>query len=149
MVKKILLPVDGSKTSLKAAAFATDLARQLGASIIAISVIDKRLFMGGATVPPQSDKEITQSVEGYLKGIADNYLEDVRKLCKKNKVPFKALIKMGYPAAEIVREARRAGAHMIVMGSRGRSALSATVLGSVSYGVIHHDKNVPVLIVRD
>jgi nucleotide-binding universal stress UspA family protein len=56
---------------------------------------------------------------------------------------------MGYPAAEIVREARRAGAHMIVMGSRGRSALSATVLGSVSYGVIHHDKNVPVLIVRD
>lgn len=100
-------------------------------------------------MPPQSDKEITQSVEGYLKGVADNYLEDVSKLCKKNKVPFKALIKMGYPAVEIVREARRAGAHMIVMGSRGRSALSATVLGSVSYGVIHHDKNVPVLIVRD
>jgi nucleotide-binding universal stress UspA family protein len=34
------------------------------------------------------------------------------------------------------------------MGSRGRSALSATVLGSVSYGVLHNGKSIPVLIVR-
>jgi nucleotide-binding universal stress UspA family protein len=55
---------------------------------------------------------------------------------------------MGYPVEEIINEARKSKANLIVMGSRGRSALSATVLGSVSYGVLHHDKCLPVLIVR-
>ena len=50
---------------------------------------------------------------------------------------------------EIVKEAERSKVNLIVMGSLGRSALSATVLGSVSYGVIHNDKGVPVLIVKD
>lgn len=149
MIKEILVAVDGSKTSLKAASFAVDLARQLGASIIALSVIDKRLFMEGTAVPVKTGKKITQPVEEHLKEVAENYLEDIRELCKKNKVAFKAISKMGYPVTEIVKEARRAGADLIVMGSRGRSALSATVLGSVSYGVLHHDKNVPVIIVRD
>ena len=35
----------------------------------------------------------------------------------------------------------------IVLGSRGRSALAATLLGSVSTGVLHHTKR-PVLIAR-
>jgi nucleotide-binding universal stress UspA family protein len=37
---------------------------------------------------------------------------------------------------------------IIVMGSHGKSALSVTVLGSVSYGVIHNDKRIHVLVVR-
>ena len=34
------------------------------------------------------------------------------------------------------------------MGSHGKSALFAAVLGSVAYGVIHNETKVPVLIVR-
>jgi nucleotide-binding universal stress UspA family protein len=49
---------------------------------------------------------------------------------------------------EIVKEAKRSKADIIVMGSHGRSALSAAVLGSVSYGVIHNDKRIHVLVVR-
>jgi nucleotide-binding universal stress UspA family protein len=49
----------------------------------------------------------------------------------------------GFCKSSITRKA-----DLIVMGSYGRSALSATVLGSVSYGVIHNDKSIPVLIVR-
>ena len=47
-----------------------------------------------------------------------------------------------------MKEAKRSKANLIVMGSHGRSALSATVLGSVSYGVIHDDTSIPILIVR-
>ena len=148
MIKKILVPADGSKTSLKAAAYAVDLARQLQASLIALSVIDRRLFMGHTVVSSKNSRQITEPAEDFLREIAENYLGEIRKLCKKSEVTFKPLIKMGYPVEEIVREAKRSKADLIVMGSRGRSALSATVLGSVSYGVIHHDKSVPVLIVR-
>jgi nucleotide-binding universal stress UspA family protein len=34
------------------------------------------------------------------------------------------------------------------MGSHGRSAIEAAVLGSVTYGVIHKDSKTPVLVVR-
>jgi nucleotide-binding universal stress UspA family protein len=54
----------------------------------------------------------------------------------------------GHPVDEIVKESKKSKADLIVMGSHGRSALSATVLGSVSYGVIHNDKHIHVLIVR-
>ena len=45
MISKILVPSDGSKTAQKAAGYAVDLAKQLKASIIALSVIDKRSFI--------------------------------------------------------------------------------------------------------
>jgi nucleotide-binding universal stress UspA family protein len=47
-----------------------------------------------------------------------------------------------------VREAKRSKADLIVMGSHGRSALTAAVLGSVAYGVIHRDIKTPVLVVK-
>ena len=79
---------------------------------------------------------------------AKGYAGEIKKLCDKSGVASKISIKMGHPVEEIVKEAKRSKANLIIMGSRGRSALSATVLGSISYGVIHNDKSIPVLIVR-
>jgi nucleotide-binding universal stress UspA family protein len=148
MISTILVPSDGSKPSQKAAAYAIDLAKQLQASMIILSVIDKRLFMAQAVPTSKTTKHITETTEDYLNEIAAGYVGDIKKLCDKNGVAAKVSIKMGYPAEEIVKEARKSKANLIVMGSRGRSALSATVLGSVSYGVLHNDKSLPVLIVR-
>jgi nucleotide-binding universal stress UspA family protein len=55
---------------------------------------------------------------------------------------------MGHPVEEIVQEAYKSKADLIIMGSHGRSALAAAVLGSSAYGVMHHETKVPVLIVR-
>ncbi len=54
----------------------------------------------------------------------------------------------GRPAEEIVKEARKRKADLIVLGSQGRSAVKAAVLGSVAYGVIHKSSNIPVLVIR-
>jgi len=148
MISSILVPSDGSKTSQKAAAYAVDLARQLGAMVIALSVVDKRLFMGQTIPASKTPKHITEPVEDYLQSVAMDYLGEIKKMCDKSGVACKTSVRMGYPVEEILKEARKTKADLIVMGSRGRSALSATVLGSVSYGVIHNDKSIPVLIVR-
>ena len=37
-------------------------------------------------------------------------------------------------------------ASLVVVGSRGRSAIRSAVLGSVSYGIVHHSTR-PVLVV--
>ena len=148
MISKILVPSDGSKTARKAAEYAIDLAKQLKASIIALSVIDKRSFMPQTVPASETARHTIEPVEDYLREAAEAYAGEIKKLCDNSDVEAKISIKMGHPVEEIVKEAKRSKANLIVMGSHGRSSLSATVLGSVSYGVIHNDKNIPILIVR-
>jgi len=148
MISKILLPSDGSKTAKSAARYAVDLAKQLKASIIALSVIDKRSFITQTVSAAKTARHNIQPIDDYLREAAEGYAGEIKKLCNKSGVAAKISIKIGHPVEEIVKEARRSKANLIVMGSRGRSALSATVLGSVSYGVLHNDKGIPTLIVR-
>ena len=148
MISKILVPSDGSKAVQRAARYAVDLAKQLKASIIALSVIDKRLFMGQTVPASETARHTIEPIEDYLREAAEGYVGEIKKLCDKNGVASKISIKMGHPVEEIMKEAKRSKANLIVMGSHGRSALSATVLGSVSYGVIHKDTSIPILIVR-
>ena len=148
MISKILVPSDGSKTAKRAAAYAVDLAKQLKASIIVLSVIDQRSLIAQTVSMSETARHTIEPIEDYLKEAAEGYTGEIKKLCDKNSVASKISIKTGHPVEEIVKEARRSKADIIVMGSHGRSALSATVLGSVSYGVIHNDKSIHILIVR-
>ena len=148
MISKILVPTDGSKTAQKAAIFAVDLAKQLKAEIFALCVIDKRMFVAKAVPASKAPRHTPETIEDYLNEAAQKYVEQIKKLCDEQQVDYHVSVKMGYPVDEIVKEAKRIKANLIAMGSRGRSALSATVMGSVSYGVTHHAKNIPVLIVR-
>jgi nucleotide-binding universal stress UspA family protein len=149
MISKILVSTDGSKIAKKAARYAVNLAKQLKASIIVLSVIDIRALMAQAVVP-EAETAIyaIEPFEAYLRMAAKRYAGEIKKLCDKSGVTATVSIKMGHPVEEIVKEGQRSKANLIIMGSRGRSALSATVLGSISYGVIHNDKSIPVLIVR-
>ena len=149
MISKIIVPSDGSKTAQKAAIYAIDLAKQLKASVIALSVIDNRSFTAHTVPASKTPRHITEPVDDYLREAAEGYAGEIKKLCDQNGVKSEILVKVGHPVEEIVKAAKRSKANLIVMGSHGRSALSATVLGSVSYGVIHDDKSVPILIVRD
>jgi len=148
MISKILVPSDGSKTAKKAAAYAVDLAKQLKASIIILSVIDQRSLIAQTVPASETVMQTIEPIEDYLKEAAEGYTGEIKKLCDKNGVAAKISIKMGHPVDEIIKEAKKSKADLIVMGSHGRSAFSATVLGSVSYGVIHNDKSIHVLIVR-
>ena len=148
MISKILVPSDGSKTAQKAAGYAIDLAKQLKASIIVLSVIDQRSFIAQTVSALETARHTIEPIEDYLREAAEGYAGEIKKLCDKSGVASKISIKMGHPVEEIVKEAKRSKVDLIIIGSRGRSALSATVLGSISYGVIHKDTSIPILIVR-
>jgi nucleotide-binding universal stress UspA family protein len=148
MISRILVPIDGSKTSKRAAEYAVDLARQLDATIIIMSVIEKSRLTSETIPASKTAMHTIEPIEDYLHEVSEKNIEEVLKLCDKNNVVSEMFIKKGHPVKEILKEAKKSKADIIVMGSHGQSALSATVLGSVSYGVIHHGKNVNVLIVR-
>ena len=148
MISTILVPSDGSKTAQKAAAYAVDLAKQLNASMVVLTIIDQRSIIAQTVPISETVRHTIEPIEDYLREAAEGYVGEIKNLCDKSGVAAEISIKRGHPVEEIVKEAKRSKADLIVMGSHGRSALSATVLGSVSYGVIHNDKKIPILIVR-
>ena len=148
MISIILVPTDGSKTSQKAGAYAVDLAKQLQASILVITIIDKR-FLASRTMPVgKSFQGEAESLDDYLQETAQSHAEKIKDLCEKKGVPSKIVIKSGHPVEEIVKAAEKSKADLIIMGSHGQSALAAATLGSVSYGVIHKDTHIPILLVK-
>jgi len=148
MISKILVPTDGSKAAQKAARFAVDLAKQLKASIIVLSVFDWTSFIGWASSDSAAAPQALESIESSLQEAAKKHGEAVKKLCDKHGIQSKTILTTGHPVEDIVKEAKRSKADLIVMGSHGRSALAAAVLGSVAYGVIHRDIKTPVLVIK-
>ena len=148
MISKILVPTDGSKTAQKAARYAVDLAKQLKASVIALSVIDNRSLIAQTVPAEDTARHVIEPIEDYLREAAEGYAREIKKLCDKNGVQSKTVITKGHPVEEVVKEAKKSKADLIVMGSHGRSALAAAFLGSVTYGVIHKDTKNSVLVVR-
>ncbi|MEJ2683530.1 MAG: universal stress protein [Candidatus Sulfobium sp.] len=148
MITKILVATDGSKTAMKSVKYAADLARQTGAKIIVLSVVDRNYVITQSIPAVSTPTHITESVEDYMRHAAEAYLSSAEKLCKKKGVETKTVVRSGHPVEQIVREARKSKVDLIVMGSHGKSAIESAVLGSVTYGVIHNDTRIPVLVTR-
>lgn len=148
MISKILVPTDGSKAAKKSVEYAAEFARQTGATITIMTVIDKGslvpLSISGAATPTH----LIEPIEDYIRQAAEAYIDEAEGICAKNKVRASRVIRTGHPVEEIIKEAEKSKFDLIVIGSRGKSALKAVVLGSVTFGVINKETKVPVLVVR-
>jgi nucleotide-binding universal stress UspA family protein len=148
MISKILVTTDGSNAAQKAAKYAVDLAKKLKASVIILSVIDKRSYVSQTIPAAKTTRHVIEPIEDYLREAAEAYTGRIKELCDKSGVRSKIVITSGHPVERIVKEAAKAKADLIIMGSHGKSALAAAVLGSVTYGVIHKDTKIPVMVVK-
>lgn len=148
-IENILVATDGSAVAQKASEYAVELAGKLGASVTLLSVIDNTPYMGRTAIPEiAAPTHLTEPVEDYLRQAAAAYMGRIEKLCKKRKVASRIVVRTGSPVEGILKEGRRSRADLIVVGSHGRSAVGAALLGSVAFGVVHRSRKIPVLIVR-
>jgi nucleotide-binding universal stress UspA family protein len=148
MISKILMATDGSETARKSIRYAVDLAKQTGATITFLSVIDKSFFVSKSIPAAATHIHLIEPIEDYLRQAAEAHLEEAQKICKKKGVQSSMVIRTGHPVEEIIKEAEKSKVDLIVIGSHGRSALKAAILGSVTFGVINKDTKFPVLVVR-
>jgi nucleotide-binding universal stress UspA family protein len=142
MIKKILLPTDGSDRSMDAVRYAIDLAKQTNASILVLSVVDER-FKSIETAP-----DPVAFMESAFMESAKTYVEAAENEIKKEGISVSKSVRIGNPADEIVKEAEESGIDLIVIGSHGRTRIQSALLGSVTMSVIHKETNIPVLIIR-
>lgn len=144
MFSHILVPVDGSDTSLTAIDKAAGLAKAFGSRVTAIYVIDPYPFTGvGADFAYGQDQYLSAA-----KNEADTAIRVVTDRMQAAGVAVDARVVESHSAWRGILEAADAqGADLIVMGSHGRRGLEKLVLGSVAQRVLSH-ANLPVLVVR-
>ncbi|RYF72468.1 MAG: universal stress protein [Comamonadaceae bacterium] len=141
---KILVAVDGSRNALRAVKYAVRLAHLLRTAsnkITLISVHDDiglrhaRAFVGNA------------EVADYLRELSEKELKAARKLLKDDGIGYDMEIRTGQVAQEIIECANKGKFDMIVLGSKGRSAVADLLIGSVAQRVLASAKQ-PVVVVK-
>lgn len=138
-MKKILAAVDGSIPSIHAAKKALELAQALGGSLTLIHVTPSVIAPGDTPLTPMLDLEQAELAQGaeILKNVA-GVLEGV---------PVATLNLLGSPAEVIADTALDQGYDLVVVGNKGRGAVSRVLLGSVADRLTHICKR-PLLVVR-
>jgi nucleotide-binding universal stress UspA family protein len=140
MYHHLLVPVDGSASSVRAAAVAADLARQWDADVVVLHVVS---IPQSLVVVAGLDQHL---VEEYVEQLGADALAGALDVFNAASVGAEVKIETGAPAETILFEAERLGADLVVMGKRGLGQVRGLLLGSVSDRVGHHLK-VPLLLI--
>jgi nucleotide-binding universal stress UspA family protein len=136
---EIVVATDGSAGASVAVDQGVWLAKMLGAKVTFVAVARAPYPILG---DPYYQRALTADLAKARTAIADAVLA-----AQERRVPYETEILEGSPAAKILEVARAHGAGLIVIGSRGRGAVTGTVLGSVSSDVVHRSDR-PVLVAR-
>lgn len=152
-ITKILVPVDGSKPSDKAAEYAIDIAKRVKANIVAVHVIHLPAYALTPTpiegMPTHMMTPIPMTISNEERKMAENYMNKVKKMAKRAKVKIETKIVEDQPSIvhAITKIAEKEGCDLIVMGTKGRTGIKRFLLGSVASGVVTYAP-CPVLVVR-
>jgi nucleotide-binding universal stress UspA family protein len=136
--RNILVAVDGSIHSDRALEEAVDLARSEKGRLTLIAVANGPTVYPTPHEPVMSDAEI----EAAMRTVVDEAAATV-----PGDIPVTRVVRKGLPGDEIIVEADEGQHDLIVMGTRGRGAATALLLGSVSHAVLNHSP-AAVLIVH-
>ncbi len=140
MIKRILVPVDGSEHATRAVELGSDLAARYHASLTLLHVV---AHAGSFVVPPEL--QAYAKVENVSVTEADLIREAAEELVDRARSRAEAaglekvhtVIESGDPATRIVNYIEDHGVDLVVMGRRGLGALAGLLTGSVTHKVAH------------
>ena len=149
LFSKVVVPIDGSQDSMRAAEYAVKLAGLHGADLSVVYVVNvdqylQSLGLYRISYPDPIKKKIEEAREE-----AQKWFTEISKNAEQKKLRIKTDV-LDTPlsvVASVVNYADRENADLIVIGTRGRSGLSKMLLGSVASGVVTYSP-CPVLVVK-
>ena len=140
-LKKLLVPIDFSESSLKALKYAVAVAGQFGASVCLVHVVEPASFLNDLRNVPLavSDREVANKLHHKLVMLARKEVDPL--------TPVHPLVCIGKPFDEIVRTAKTFQADLIIIATQGRTGFKRPFLGSTAERVVQH-AHCSVLVVR-
>jgi nucleotide-binding universal stress UspA family protein len=145
-IAKVLYATDLSKNSLYAFAYAVQIARQCGAGITVLHVVEP--------VPGNLSKWVKEKVEEeerahsieVIRGLLERFCEvmDRNRTCMEfvNDI----LVRVGQPMEVILAVAETEGSDLLVLGTHGKGLLKNALLGSVSRKILDRTAK-PVVVI--
>ena len=143
-MNKVLVPIDGSATSLRA----FNILMQKRAQYRDPAELEIHLL--NVQHPVSGDVDLfvdNEQVKKYHRERSLEALQPARDLLDKAGIPYILHIGVGDPGEVIAQYAKEKGCDQIIMGTRGRGELAGLLLGSVTWKVIHLAE-VPILLVK-
>ena len=137
---KIILAVDGSDASKKAALKAFFLSRETGIKILLIHVV----HIPASSITPALTTPMADVMDA-MKKQGESILDEIMKIGSDIGVQVEKRLVDGIPDDQIIKTADKND--LIILGSKGHSTLDRILIGSVSEKVLHHS-NATVMIVR-
>src|SRR5436305_282453 len=141
-MKRILVGVDGSKESRDAAAYAADLAQALGSQLLVASIADLPV----ALAAPELVQRAAEWQEEASKQSAA-ITKEIARFVARSGLTVETLVEAGPPAETLAELARAGDVDLVVVGHRGRNAISRVLMGSVADRLVQICSK-PVLVVR-
>ncbi len=145
-MRKVLIPIDGSATAMRAVDYVVTLAEQMTPPLDAVLL---------SVVPPAGfGDRLLQSSPGALRALQEPALESARKSMQraasalaKAGVTVQEHVEIGTPEEIINHYGNTYHCDMIVMGTRGLGSMEGLLLGSVATKTVHLT-DLPVLLVK-
>ncbi|WP_271852294.1 universal stress protein [Planococcus maritimus] len=139
MYQNILLAVDGSENSVRAAKEAVKIASLVdGAEVTVVYVSDYK----------EDANEVIHDAAAMEFDLArKKKIQPVAELLDREQIFHQVEVLHGIPGPAIVKMTKEKQYDLVVIGSRGLSPIREVMLGSVSHKVVNHAE-CPVLVVR-
>lgn len=141
-MRKVLLPVDGSKHAFEAALFLIDLNKPLNGQL-EVHVLNVEPH----PIPWQTHGMEPEAIQEHLVARAHIAVNPVLGALQEAGITHQCHIKQGNTAEIIVASAEEIGCDTIAMGTRGLGSVASLTLGSVTNKVLHLAK-VPVICIK-
>ena len=138
MIKKILVPTDGSKHAEKATEYALDIAAKYNAKLYLMHVVSEPKVPEGFMEFLRDEHVAESPAYVYLQTMGKKILGKAEEEVKARGLrEVRSVAVEGDPAERIIEFVKENDVDMIIMGSRGLGSVQGLFLGSVSSKVCH------------
>ena len=145
-MKRILVPLDGSRLAEQALPFAMTLADALDSRLFIIRVIDIPAIVTPAMYPEIAPVQMVE-IRDQAREDAETFLQDKRDDLSRKGFDVESVLVEGSPAEQVIQYTEKANIDLVVMSTHGRSGLSRWALGSVADRIVRHG-HCPVMLIR-
>ncbi|MEO8458457.1 MAG: universal stress protein [Chloroflexota bacterium] len=144
VVKKIVLPLDGSDLATSVLPVVEEFAKTMGASIVLYHSVTPMAALPGFETQAPAAVAILPEMQDQAK----QYLAKIVAEIKSRGVEASGVVSVDEPVHGVIAAADEMKADLIAIATHGRGGLGRAVLGSVADGVIRRTADVPCLVLR-
>ena len=146
-IRRILYATDLSKNSLYAFGYAVQLARQCGARITVLHVVEP---VAPGALSHWVKEKVEEEERAHSIEVIRGHLERFCEIMDKDKTCMEfvtnILVRVGEPVETILGIAEEEGSNSLVLGTHAKGRLKNTLLGSVSRRVLDRSSR-PVVVI--